>query len=322
MRNKKLEQMKQPIIIFLALIAFTATFGQKTNNKALVIIKAENEIKFDDAPELNIARFGFGYTSDDNFLYVSNGGSSDSQFLSSIERYNQSTNTWEFLNGGFINKRYGCLELINEKLFIFNGSTSTSKNNVLEVYDLKENKLEVKKGSPNPVSFAGSATWKGEIYTFGGSTGKYYSNRLYKYNPKSDSWTKLAKMKVKMQTQGEIINGKLYTIGGYNGKSSNKIYEYDIATNSWNHFADLPITISAHSTTVFEDKIWIVGDYEKLSFLAYFDPKSKEFKSYNSDMEGRRHSGCAILNNKLMIFGGNKTSKGSSLLKSVQIFQL
>lgn len=317
-----MEKIRQTIIIFLGLIICTVTFGQEANNKELVILQAENEIKFDESSELNVARYGFGYTSDDKFIYVSNGGSIDSQFLSSIERYDQSTKLWKLLKVELIQKRYGSMELIDEKLYIFNGANDKSMNKSMEVYDLKENKLEVKRGSPKPVFNAGSATWKGEIYTFGGNIGKFYSNRLYKFNPKSDSWTKLAKMKKKKQTQGEIINGKLYTIGGYNGKSSNKIHEYDIETNTWNHFANLPVTISAHSTTVIDDKIWIVGDYENLDFLASFDPKSKEFKTYKSDMEGRRHSGCAVLNSNLIIFGGNKTSKNSSSLKSVQVFQL
>ena len=243
-------------------------------------------------------------------------------FQNSIERYDQANETWELLDTKLTQKRYGSMELIGDQLFIFNGSTGNSRNNLMEVYDLIGNTLEVKAENPYPVSNAGSATWNGEIYSFGGKSGKYYSNRLYKYDPKSDSWTRLAKMKEKKQTQGEIINGKLYTVGGYNGKTSNKIHEYDIETDTWTHFADLPVTISAHSTTVADDKIWIVGDYEKLSFLASFEPKTKEFITYKSDLKGRRHSGCAILNNELFVFGGNNTSDQNSSLKSVQVFKL
>jgi N-acetylneuraminic acid mutarotase len=316
--------MKRALIVLLGLIMGISSFGQKakTNTKELIILQGENEIKLTEASELNVARYGFGYASDDKFIYVSNGTSIDFQFRGSIERYNRSTKTWEILDVNSIQKRYGSMELIDDKLFIFNGVNGNSIIKSMEVYDLKENKMEVKKGSPKPARNAGSATWNGEIYIFGGSIGTYYSNRLYKFDPKSDTWTKLAKMKRGKQTQGEIINGKLYTIGGYDGKPSKKIHEYDIETNTWNYFADLPVTISAHSTTVFDDKIWIVGDYEKLSFLASFNPKSKEFITYKSNMEGRRHTGCAILNNKLMFFGGNNTSKNDSSLKSVQAFEL
>ena len=92
-----MEKIRQTIIIFLGLIICTVTFGQEANNKELVILQAENEIKFDESSELNVARYGFGYTSDDKFIYVSNGGSIDSQFLSSIERYDQSTKLWKLL---------------------------------------------------------------------------------------------------------------------------------------------------------------------------------------------------------------------------------
>ena len=234
--------MKHSIIILLGLISYMVSFGQGSNNtkKELVFIQAEKEIKFNKASELNIARYGFGYTSDSKFIYISNGGSIVFPFQNSIERYDHSTQTWEILDVELKQKRYGSMELIDDKLFIFNGSTSNSKNDLMEVYDLIDNKLEVKKGSPYPVSYAGSATYNGEIYSFGGKSGKIYSNRLYKYDPKSDSWTKLAKMKEKKQTQGEIINGKLYTIGGYNGKSSNKIHEYDIETDTWTHLPIYP----------------------------------------------------------------------------------
>jgi N-acetylneuraminic acid mutarotase len=325
---EKINKMKQTIIILIGLIIGTVSFGQNAKNdtEGLVILQGENEIKFDEASELNVARYGFGYTNDDNFIYVANGGSVVFPFQNSIERYDQSTKSWKLLDANLIQKRYGSMELIDGKLYVFNGitngKTGVMANNSMEVYDLKEDKIEVKKKRPDPVSYAGSATWNGKIYTFGGRIGKFYSNRLYTYDPKSDSWTKLAKMKEKKQTQGEIINGKLYTIGGFNGEISNKIHEYNIETNTWKHFADLPVSISAHSTTVFDDKIWIVGDYEKLNFLATFDPKTKEFKTFKSDMEGRRHSGCAILNNKLMIFGGNNASERNSTLKSVQMSEL
>ncbi|RTZ49901.1 hypothetical protein EJ377_07030 [Chryseobacterium arthrosphaerae] len=73
------------------------------------------------------------------------------------------------------------------------------------------------------------------------------------------------------ETKGKIVNNKLYVIGGFNGTSSNLIDVFDLDTNRWTHQYKMPVGVSGHSLAVADSKIFIVGDYDNQSFLAYFD---------------------------------------------------
>lgn len=67
------------------------------------------------------------------------------------------------------------------------------------------------------------------------------------------------------------------------------IDSYDIATNTWKQLINLPNETSAHSTAVFDNKIFIVGDFTNLTNIGYFDIKKKSYITCTSNMIGRRH---------------------------------
>ena len=104
---QKKSNMKNAIILLLGLIMCTTSFGQTTkiDTEELIFTQSNNKLKFDEAPELNVSRYGFGYASDDNFIYIANGGSIVFPFQNSVEKYDQSTNSWEVLDVTLIKKR-------------------------------------------------------------------------------------------------------------------------------------------------------------------------------------------------------------------------
>ena len=121
-------------------------------------------------------------------------------------------------------------------------------------------------------------------------------------------------------TRGEIINGKLYTIGGYNGSVSNKIDVYNIATNIWENQFTMPFSVSANALTVEGNKIFILGDYIELERIAYFDIQDETFTIIENNMIGSRHFDAEIIYQEVYIIGGNQTSSSSDggWLNSIQ----
>lgn len=254
-------------------------------------------------------------------IYVSNGytenGSKDANY---VEKYNISDNKWSIINSSLIPKRFANSETYNNKIYIFNGW----KNNHLEIVDLASN--AVTNGAVNPfyAGNSGSAIHNGKIYVFGGSglngaEKTVFSNKFQYYDIASDTWNSLPDLPTAKETKGKIVNDKLYVIGGFNGTSSNLIDVYDLNTNLWTNQYTLPVGVSGHSLAVSDNKIFIVGDYDNLTFLAYFDTATNELHELSSNMIPRRHSAVEIYNNKLYVFGGSTTSNSVSSIKSIQV---
>jgi hypothetical protein len=221
--------------------------------------------------------------------------------------------------------RYASAEVVNNKLYVFNGAPSsvgTTFNNKMEVVDLTTGIVTYSTNNPLPVFLAGSSVWNGKIYSFGGTSSAGKSAKLYVFDTVLQTWTVLADMPEAKETKGEIINGKLYVIGGFNSAFpaySTSIDCYDIQTNTWSHLMDMPNANSANATSAYENKIWIIGDYTNQNFVGYYDVLTNQFVSIQSNIIARRHAGTIALNNNLYAFGGVQTPLASSSLNSLQV---
>ena len=146
-----------------------------------------------------------------------------------------------------------------------------------------------------------------------------YSNKLYEYNPQNNSWIELAQMPNNFSTNGEVVNGKLYTVGGYNGTVSNKIYIYDIDSNTWESEIMMPIGISANRTAIVGSKIYSVGDFSNQTLVVNFDTTTNNFIINTSNLIARRNCAVEGVNEKLFVLGGNTESNIESAISSVQV---
>ena len=237
--------------------------------------------------------------------------------------YDSLSDQWETFqpNVSLIDKRYGNGEIIGDYLYLFNGELNSNLNNYnqeLEIINLTSGEVSYGTNNPIPREQAGSAQLNNNIYVFGGSNESNYYSSFYYYNTSFDSWTELPNMPEAKNTRGEILNNKLYTIGGYNGSVSNKIDVFDLTTNQWESQFVMPFSVSANSLSAIDDLIFILGDYTELNRIALFDTSNQTFINIENNMIGRRHFDSEIINSEIYIVGGNYTPSSESWLNSVQ----
>jgi hypothetical protein len=306
------------------------SYNNNTNNAILLKLHGSTEtggfcqsMSFSNLSNMPSSRGLISSATDGNNIYVCNGFSPSVGYTNQIEKYNIATNSWLSFSSTTTGLRYGSAEVVGNKLYVFNGiPDATTFNNKMEVIDLTTGVVTFSTANPSPVRSAGSSVWNGKIYSFGGMGSSGNSNKLYEFDPVLQTWTALANMPQAKEAKGEIINGKLYVIGGFNSAFpaySSSIDCYDIQTNTWTHLMDMPAANSANATSAYQNKIWVVGDYNNLTFVGYYDVLTNQFVAVQSNIIGRRHASTIVLNNNLYAFGGNQTSFADSCLNSLQV---
>ena len=244
--------------------------------------------------------------------------------IDEIHSYNTKFKVWSNVKfeKKIIPKIYANGEIVNEKLYLFNGNNNIKReiiNDSLEIINLSNGKLHY--GSPNPYSRsqAGSAQINNNIYFFGGSRQERYTNTFYCYNTTSDSYEALPNMPEPKNTRGEIIKNKLYTVGGYNGLPSNKIDIFNFKNNRWEDDFIMPFPISAHALAKSSETILIIGDYSKLNNISLFNTSKSTFITVDNNMIGCRHTDAEIIDNRLYVIGGINNNGYLDVLQSADL---
>lgn len=266
-------------------------------------------------------RYGMGYCQDQNSFYMVGGGSPAATYNSSVFRYSVANNTWTPAPTGtnVTPQRWTAAAIVDPNpstgsIYVFNGATPAPVT-TLQILPLSGG-AGIFSPNPTPTSTAGVAVWNGLIYTFGGQDASgTYSNQLRSFNPTTNTWSNLAPMLEARQTYGAAINGKIYTVGGYNGVvNSARVDAYDIATNQWQALGTLPATVSNQAVAVQGEWLWLVGDFTNQSFLAAYNTRTTELRTFTSNLPLRRNAAAIVRDNRLYVWGGNTAASNASTL--------
>ena len=102
---------------------------------------------------------------------------------------------------------------------------------------------ELKTPMPTPAVGAGVAIGPdGRIYSIGGTPNlASYTDRVQAYDPNNNTWQVLAPIPIRRGNLGATtVDGRLYAIGGYNGRYLSDVKAYDPASNTWTQMAPMP----------------------------------------------------------------------------------
>jgi N-acetylneuraminic acid mutarotase/Tfp pilus assembly protein PilE len=106
----------------------------------------------------------------------------------------------------------------------------------------------------------------------------------------------------------EVIDGKIYAIGGTNGASCIKTTEvYDPTANTWTLLAPMSTARSRFQTEVIDGKIYVIGGYESsvLSSVEVYDPSTNIWTTLASMSTARHFFQTEVINGKIYAIGGS-----------------
>lgn len=266
--------------------------------------------------------------TDGRFIYAINGYvPAGGGYSANALKYDPQTDQWSTFSRNAGYKAQVAAAYVNGQTFLFGGKEFSGHRifQGVQRMDMQTGESTILKiTNPIAATYASAATSDGKIYLFGGTRdAKHTISSLYQFDPQTQQFTQLANMPESLQTAGTIVNGVLYTFGGYDEflhRVSQSINAYDIKTNTWHKVGKFPQSVSANCIAVSGNLIFVVGNYDDETFLGYFDTNTQKFTQLKSNMEGRRAAGAAIIDNKLYVFGG--TSKFHSEIGGMNSVQV
>ena len=232
---------------------------------------------------------------------------SESEFIKT-EMYDFSTNQWYEKSDLPIERSQFDAVLLNHKAYLVGGNKN---GHALLAYDFASDTWETK----SPVSESPETSEKttvevidGKIYLIQGSNGT-----LNVYDPQTDTWERKASMSMsKNDYQTEVVNGKLYVIGG---EGLQTLEEYNPSSNTWITKKAMPAKRDYFSTGVVDGKIFVIGGrngVNTLKTMSEYDPVSNEWTNRTSMTDGRFNFQVIAINQDIYVLGGSQYVNSTS----------
>lgn len=178
-----------------------------------------------------------------------------------------------------------------------------------EEYDPVTDTWTTKASMPTPRSDFAIVTYQNKIYCMGGiagidDRGRHITDVIEVYDPATDTWENKTSMPTaRWGLQANIVNGKIYLIGGYipeNASYSESIATlnevYDPISDSWTTAAAMPIAGRGFESAVLDGKIHFIDgipmESRTLLHLIY-DPKTNTWDEGASSPSSTGYSAAA-----------------------------
>jgi len=244
--------------------------------------------------------------------------------------YDIQTNQWTSEDIGLRKRAYHNInyDKENNEVYILGGKR-LSKNreseyldDTIEVLDRISKSIKIDKTNPHQAVNFESFIYKNNLIILGGSIKrkkdkeKVYSNKIHFYDIKSGLWYHIGNMPVGKETNGILVEDKIFLFGGYDKKPLTQIESYNLITGKWKIEGDLFITVSRPAIAKKDHTIYI---FEEGRIFTY-NLVSKDLKDYHVNIF-LKASKMYIANNKLFILGGFYDGE-FSILPSNELFSI
>uniref|UniRef100_A0A3B3ZJM8 Kelch-like protein 15 n=1 Tax=Periophthalmus magnuspinnatus TaxID=409849 RepID=A0A3B3ZJM8_9GOBI len=196
--------------------------------------------------DMSVPRSEFAVGVIGKYIYAVAGRTRDETFYST-ERYDITEDRWEFVDPYPVNKYGHEGTVLNGKLYITGGITSSSTSKQVSGPCQNENQktfIAINKSKMNYARcFHKMISHNGKLYVFGGvcvilraSFESQGCPSTEVYDPQSDEWTILASMPIGRSGHGvAVLDRQIMVLGGlcYNGHYSDSILTFDPEDNKW-----------------------------------------------------------------------------------------
>ncbi len=242
------------------------------------------------------------------------------------EEYDPATDTWRTSQNGELTpmptpRCEMTSAVVNGKIYVIGGRGGS---NVIEEYDPATDTWRTGlTPMPTPRYGMASAVVNGRIYVIGGrSAGDSEHNTTEEYDPATDTWRTSQNGELTPMPTGrvylisEVIDGKIYAMGGYCGAYVWPVEIYDPATNSWIssewlQLSTMPSSKYNMNSGVVNGKIYVIGNNgPDIDTVEEYDPATDTWRTGLTPIPNPVDGATsAVVNGKIYVIGGGRTNQ-------------
>ena len=316
-RYNKLSSMKKGVY----------SFGSVLKDNKIYVVGGDVSHKIDDLKRL-LERGDAPLIGFEEFIRVATPNFNRDFYEDDLLVYDLDRDVWEKSDIKFRKRAYHNLHVHEDQLYVLGGKRLSRGrkyeylDDKIEVFDKKENTLLVDDTNPHQAVNFASFTHDDKIIVMGGSVKqkgndrKEYTNKVHLYDLKSGLWYEMASMPMAKETNGVLVNNKVYLIGGFNKKPLTSIEAFDIVSGKWTKEGELFEGFSKPAVAYNGDMIY---GFENGKMITY-NTKTKELNQYLIDLD-LKGSKLYYANNKLYVLGGFRENSFATI-PSAQLYAI
>ena len=245
-------------------------------------------------------------------IYAVGGWRDEFKSIASAEMYDPRTNEWIELEP-MATKRCGVgLTALGDSIYAVGGHDGEKYLNSVERYDVASKKwfrdvAEMRSGRTS----MGVITYEGQIYAIGGQTGRgngAATNRVEKYDPRSNTWTECARLNQKRLGVGvAVLDGYLYVMGGAEStKTFDSVERYDPVAGIWTMIEPMSTARKHLGSTSCDGKVYAIGgrNSDGLETAECYDPVAATWTPISPMSMKRAGIGVVELRGWIYVIGG------------------
>ncbi len=209
-----------------------------------------------------------------------------------------------YVIGGFSPLRFGNL-------------LKLSVSDAVEVYDPAKDRWRIAAPLPKPLHHAAAVSVSGRLFVFGGFAPSLTSvwnpvDTVFEYLPQENRWIQRRPMPTaRGALAAAALDGKIFTIGGYDGQKSLAVVEvYNPVTDTWQPAASLATPRDHLAAAALDGKVYAIGgrvnlDYRRnLAEVEAYDPGVGRWREVRPLPTPRSGIAAAVLQGMIVVLGG------------------
>lgn len=268
---------------------------------------------------MSVARSVFGEASVNGKIYVIGGYNGST--LNTVEAYNPISNSWETKSPlpspastvkaiAINNEIYVMAGVLGNKLLKYNTDTDTWTTLA---------PMPTSRGAGCQIEYINSC-----IYVFGGfnNVTSNDTNSVEKYDIETNTWSAVASLSTAKESfRTELVEGKVYLIGGYNTKSLSSTEEYDPLSNSWSTKASMQNPRTNFESVTINGNIYVFGGENnglRVSSAEEYDVTTGSWRTISSMNIEKYYSNSELINGTIYSIGGMSNSSPLNLVEAYQ----
>jgi hypothetical protein len=283
------------------------------------------------AASMNLARENFGVAVLNGLLYSVGGYNAsltgyDNAYLSQVEAYNPTTNTWTNEASMVIKRTAAGVAAADGKLIAAGGfNQNDGVLSSAESYDPVANSWNLVASMSGQRYFLSAATVNGIVYAVGGRVPPYDvpTGLVEAYDPVANTWTTKSPMNhPRWALALAVANGILYAIGGYNANNGgwlNYVEAYNPLTDVWTDMTAMPTARYLLAAASSNGTVYAIGGYNgaPLGLTEAYDTSANAWSTKAPMPTARYGLAAGELNGVIYAVGGDA---GNGALSTVETF--